>query len=196
MGVKGEMAENSMTDKKPTHERQGTTVICAASILCFVLGSIHAFSIFLEPLEARFSASRSQVSLIYSLALIMLTLAVLLGHRLFSRISTTTLVLGICSMAAIGALIAAFAPSLVGVWTGYSVLFGAANGLGYAFGLQSAAMASPGREGLAMGIVTAAYALGATEPAWLYRREIGSNLKQLYHGRSGFHRMPPRLLLV
>jgi len=36
-----------------------------------------------------------------------------------------------------------------------------ANGLGYGFGLQYAARAMPGREEWAMGVVTAAYALGA-----------------------------------
>ena len=51
--------------------------------------------------------------------------------------------------------------SMFGVWVGYGIIFGAANGFGYGFGLQMSAQASPGREGLAMGIVTAFYALGA-----------------------------------
>ncbi|MDD9922493.1 MAG: MFS transporter, partial [Boseongicola sp.] len=39
--------------------------------------------------------------------------------------------------------------------------FGVANGLGYGFSLQYAARANPNHSGVAMGIVTAAYALGA-----------------------------------
>ncbi len=101
------------------------------------------------------------VSLTYSLALVTLTIAVLFGHLLFARWSAGRFVLLICSIAALGALIAAIAPSLVIVWLGYSLLFGGANGLGYGFGLQIAAQANAGREGTSMGIVTAAYALGA-----------------------------------
>lgn len=47
------------------------------------------------------------------------------------------------------------------VWIGYSLIFGIANGLGYGFGLQFAAHANPENRGLAMGVVTAAYAFGA-----------------------------------
>ena len=133
----------------------------AASVLAAVLGSVHAFSVFLDPLEQAFAASRGAVSLTYSLALGFLTLAVLFGHRIYARWAASVFVLGVCSLAATGALIAGFAPSLSLVWLGYSLLFGAANGLGYGFGLQLAAQANPGRAGFAMGVVTAAYALGA-----------------------------------
>ena len=40
-------------------------------------------------------------------------------------------------------------------------MFGAANGLGYGFGLQIAGQSRPGHEGVVMGIVTASYGLGA-----------------------------------
>ena len=142
-----------------THD--GALTMAAASTLAAVLGSVHAFSVFLAPLEASFDASRAAVSLTYSLALVSLTLAVLLGHRIYARWRASTFVIGVTLIASAGALIAAFAPTLSVLWIGYGVLFGAANGLGYGFGLQIAAQTSHGREGLAMGIVTAAYALGA-----------------------------------
>ncbi len=47
------------------------------------------------------------------------------------------------------------------VYLGYGVMFGAANGVGYGFALISAAHAFPARQGLAMGVVTACYAVGA-----------------------------------
>lgn len=144
-----------------TGSYQGTLVLISASVLAVVLGSVHAFSVFLIPLETSFGASRSLVSATYSLALGSLTLAVLFGHRLFSRWSAVSIVLATCLIAALGTLIAAVAPALPVVWLGYSLLFGGANGLGYGFGLQIAAQTNRGREGLSMGIVTAAYALGA-----------------------------------
>ena len=71
-------------------------------------------------------------------------------------------------LAAIGTFIAGIGDSLSAVWLGYGVIFGAANGLGYGFGLQLAAQANPGREGLAMGVVTAAYAFGAVVSPTLF----------------------------
>jgi OFA family oxalate/formate antiporter-like MFS transporter len=140
---------------------QSSKVLLAAAIVSTVLGSIHAFSILLVPLETLFVTTRSAVSLTYSLALVSLSIAVLLGHLVYARVSPATFLMATCSLAAVGALIAGMASSLWVVWLGYGVVFGAANGLGYGFGLQLSAQAYPRREGLAMGVVTAAYALGA-----------------------------------
>ncbi len=142
-------------------ERNGFLVLIACMVLMLVLGSVHAFSVFLEPLEARFDASRAEVSMTYSLALACLTVGVLFGHLIFGRLRPALLILLICLLAAAGAVLAAQARSLPMVWLGYSVLFGAANGLGYGFALQISAQANPRRKGVAMGLVTACYALGA-----------------------------------
>lgn len=136
-------------------------ILIAASTLCLVMGSIHAFSVFLEPLEAMHSASRGQVSLTYSFALISITLSVLFGPRIFGAAYAHWIFLAAGLVGGFGALIAAFAPSLPVVWIGYSLTFGLANGLAYGYGLQISAQVWPGREGFAMGVVTAAYALGA-----------------------------------
>jgi MFS family permease len=71
------------------------------------------------------------------------------------------------------------AGSLPVIWIGYSLLFGGANGLGYGFGLQIAAQANKGQEGKAMGIVTAAYALGATLAPALFSYAVTSGGFQL-----------------
>ena len=136
-------------------------ILIAASLVSATLGSIHGFSVFVAPLEAQFGAARSTVSLTYSLALVSLTIAVLLGPRVYHLWSAARLMVMVSVLASVGAIVAGVAGSLGGVWLGYSLLFGAANGLGYGFGLQIAGQANPGREGLAMGGVTAAYALGA-----------------------------------
>lgn len=139
----------------------GLGVLVAASLLTAVLGSVHAFSVFLTPLELQFGQSRGTVSLTYSLALVSLTMAVLWGHHIYDRLRPPLFVLGVCLLGVLGVGIARHAPGLVQVWIGYSVIFGAANGLGYGYGLQIAARANPKRKGMAMGVVTAAYALGA-----------------------------------
>ncbi|MEO1160326.1 MAG: MFS transporter, partial [Pseudomonadota bacterium] len=151
-------------DKTETSEagcHAGWRVIAAAGLLCLVLGSVHAFSVFLAPLETAYSVSRASASLIYSIALITLTISVLIGPRYFHRLSAGSILLASGLVAAAGTLITAFAPGFGAVVFGYSVLFGAANGVGYGFGLQVAAKANQSCEGMAMGIVTACYATGA-----------------------------------
>lgn len=144
-----------------TPNSQGYMVLVAASIVSMVLGSIHAFSVFLEPLEAMYEASRATVSLVYSFSLVFLTLAVLFGPSLYSRVQPKTIYIWVALLGGAGAIVAGIGGNLAAVFIGYSLIFGLANGLGYGFGLQFAARANPQRAGFAMGIVTAAYALGA-----------------------------------
>ena len=120
--------------------RNGVLTLAGGSVLTFVLGSIHAFSVFVEAWENLLGASRADVSLTYSLALAALTASVLLGHRIYPRLAPPVLALVICSIAAAGAMIASAASSLPVLWLGYSLLFGGANGAGYGFALQVAAL--------------------------------------------------------
>ena len=136
-------------------------VIAAAVLMTLALGSIHAFSVFLEVLEIRFEASRGTVSFSYSLGLASLTVAVLVGPKIFGRVNAAMLSAMACLMAAGGVAIAAAAPNIAIFWIAYGLVFGFGNGIGYGFALQIAAQAMPGREGFAMGLVTAGYGLGA-----------------------------------
>ena len=130
-------------------------------LVSFVLGSIHAFSVLLQPLEQSLTAPRSEVSLIYSLALVSLTIAVLVGHRLYSLVSSARLFLTVCCSAAIGVWLSKDATNLMQALVCYSLIFGFANGVGYGFSLQFSAQVMPHRKGFAMGAVTASYAFGA-----------------------------------
>ncbi|MDH3379618.1 MAG: MFS transporter [Gammaproteobacteria bacterium] len=136
--------------------------LAAGMLITGVLGSIHAFSVFVVPLEELLSAPRAQISSIYSLALVCLTIAVLIGHALYRRLPPILLAAGACLAAAAGLVICSQATGLGALWIGYSVVFGTANGVGYGYTLQLVAQAWPQRKGLAMGAVTAFYALGAT----------------------------------
>lgn len=136
--------------------------LTALVLLSFGLGSVHAFSVLVDPLVARYGPSVTSVSAIYSLALVSITATVSFGHLFYARARSAGIVAILSLIAVGGALLAGHGGSLVWVWLGYGVLFGAANGAGYGYSLQLAAQIAPGREGLAMGIITAAYAVGAT----------------------------------
>ena len=151
---------------KLPHRPQGTWVTLASMVLASVLGSVHAFSVFLEPMENYFQTSRSQVSLTYSVALLSLTVGVLLGHRFYSLLRPASFSIAVCGLALIGTLIAASATHIIIVWLGYSLLFGLANGLGYGFALQISAQSNLENKGFVMGLVTASYALGSVLSPW------------------------------
>ena len=151
---------------KLPHQPQGMWVTLASMVLATVLGSVHAFSVFLEPMENYFQTSRSQVSLTYSFTLLSLTVGVLLGHRFYGLLRPASLSIAVCGLALIGTLIAASATHIIMVWLGYSLLFGLANGLGYGFALQISAQSNLENKGFVMGLVTASYALGSVLSPW------------------------------
>ncbi len=136
-------------------------VLSASALFTFALGSVHAFSVFLTPLETAFAASRAEASLTYSIALLSLTFMVLVGHRIYAAAPAWGITLFATLLAAAGSVVCILTSSLAGFWIGYGILFGAANGVGYGFAIQISAQAYPHKSGLAIGIVTAAYALGA-----------------------------------
>jgi len=144
------------------HRHQKIFVLLAALILSLGLGSIHAFSVLLEPLEARFAVSRGNIAPAYSIGLASLTFAVLIGHRLFRLISPGILALLTCLTAAVGLVVASFTSHFLVLWIGYGIIFGFANGVGYGFALYLTNLAFDRNRGLAMGSVTAVYAIGAS----------------------------------
>ena len=83
--------------------------LTAAGILTLVLGTVHGFSVLLEPLESGFYLSRAQASGFYSLALICLTIAVLGSHYLLSRFSVVVNAAIACGIAVFGLSVAALA---------------------------------------------------------------------------------------
>jgi len=59
------------------------------------MGSLHAFGALIEPLEVRLQISRVQSSFVYAVSLVSVTVAVLLGAKIFSRISPIALLLAL-----------------------------------------------------------------------------------------------------
>jgi len=137
-------------------------------LITFGLGSVHAFSVFILPLESMLVLPRSQISLIYSVTLISLTGAVLLGYRFYALLPASALVSIIMISAAGGLYLASVASSWWLLLFGYGLIFGISNGMGYGFALQLVGRVMPEIKGFAMGAVTAAYAVGSVFFAGLF----------------------------
>ncbi len=146
--------------------------LCATVMLSAVLGSIHAFSVFMPQWESIVGANRANVSLIYSIALVALTVSVLFGYRIYCVFSPVKLVLLVGVLAAMGLWVSAISHSILLLYFSYGVIFGGANGVGYGYALQLAGQAMPRTRGFAMGLVTAFYAVGATVTPTLFGKLI------------------------
>jgi cyanate permease len=102
----------------------------------FSLGTFYAWSVFVQPLEEQFDASRSAVSLVFSLGTVAFTIGMLFGPRLLGRFSPGQAAAVALFVAALGLALSASLWSLTVVMAGYGWLFGFANGLGYGLSLQ------------------------------------------------------------
>ena len=140
---------------------RSTQILIASMLVTLVLGSVHSFSVFLTPLELQLGLPRSQISLIYSFALVSITLSVTLGYRIYASLPAWWLIVITGTVAGLGLLLAAAAVNWWMLFAGYSLAFGISNGIGYGFSLQLVGRAMPVGKGFAMGAVTAAYALGS-----------------------------------
>ncbi len=130
-------------------------------LVTFVTGSIHAFSVFLVPLETLLQAPRAKISLIYSFALIFLTVSVLFGYLVYGRIRPEIMIILACLGAGTGLIVSAQATNWWTLFWGYSLLFGITNGFAYGYVLQLVGRALSDSKGFAMAAVTAAYAVGS-----------------------------------
>ena len=151
------------------------TALVAAMLVTFVTGSIHSFSVLLVPIEGHLQLDRGLVSLVYSIALIFLTVSVLFGYKIYSTLKPGIMVAVVCSLAAIGLIISASAKDWWILSLGYSVIFGAANGMAYGYVLQYSGKVIAQKKGFAMALVTASYAVGSIVFSFLLGELIASH---------------------
>jgi MFS family permease len=124
------------------------------------LGTFHAWSVLVQPLQDELHASRSTVSAVYALATAVFATSMLLEPAAHRRVPAVVLGAGAALLAMAGLALAAV-PAEAAVFAGYGVLFAAANGLGYGLAVHVAATVGS-RSGATAGVMVAAYALGGT----------------------------------
>src|SRR4051812_12968163 len=132
----------------------------AAGLLMAALGTFHAWSVLVQPLQDELHASRSTVSAVYALATVVFATSMLLEPAAHRRVPAVALGAGSALLATAGLALAAV-PAEAAVFAGYGVLFAAANGLGYGLAVHVASTVGS-RSGATAGVMVAAYALGGT----------------------------------
>ncbi len=162
----------SDSDGRPSPWR----AIAAATALNAPLGSLYAFSVFLQPLEALLGLSRADLALVFALASAGFGAGMVLAPNVY-RVAPTPFVVLACSAASsLGIALAATAGGLAQLAIGYGVFFGAGGGAAYILVQQIVNLAVTGRHGLVNGYVVSLYPAGAMIAAPLFGwgiRELG-----------------------
>lgn len=153
--------------------RRAFAALAAATALNLPFGTIYAFSVFLKPMEAMLGITRAQMSLVFALATISLTVGMNLAPWLYRRIPPVPLVLASGVSSAIGLWLTASAGGFAELLFGYGVLFGLGGGVAFILVQQGVNQTVTQGSGLVNGYVVGLYPLGAMIGAPVFGWAIG-----------------------
>ena len=155
--------------RSPINVRQrAVAAVAAAVVVNLPFGTIYAFSVFLKPMEAMLGIGRAQMSFVFGLATISLTVGLNLGPWLYRRLAPATVMMLAGVGSALGLWLAASAGSLAQLVVGYGLLFGLGGGVGFILVQQGVNQTVVSASGLVNGFVVALYPLGAMIGAPLF----------------------------
>ncbi|MDH4326120.1 MAG: hypothetical protein OEZ09_11750 [Betaproteobacteria bacterium] len=135
--------------------------LAAATVLNLPYGTIYAFSVFLNPMEAMLHASRAEMSSVFALATITLTVGMNVAPRLHHAFAPAPIILACGVLTTAGLALTATAGGIGQFAFGYGVLYGLGAGIGFITVQQGVNQAMAGRSGLANGYVVSLFPLGA-----------------------------------
>jgi MFS family permease len=140
---------------------RGIAALLAATAVNLPFGTLYAFSVFLKPVEALLGATRAEMSFVFGLATVTLTLGMNIAPQLYRRIPPAWLAIGCGLASAAGLWLAASASSFLQFALGYGVLFGPGAGVLFIVAQQAVNQSVRTARGLANGYVVSLYPLGA-----------------------------------
>ena len=144
-----------------TPARRAAAALLAATVINLPFGTLYAFSVLLRPLEALLGATRAEMSFVFGLATVTLTVGMNVAPRLYRRFAPVLLAVASGALSAAGLWLAASATSFAQFAVGYGVLFGPGAGVLFIVAQQSVNQAVTTARGLANGYVVSLYPLGA-----------------------------------
>ena len=142
--------------------------IAAATALNAPLGSLYAFSVFLQPLEALLGLHRADLAIVFAVAAAGFGAGMILAPSVYGVAPTPLVVLACAATSTLGIALAATAGGLAQLAIGYGVCFGAGGGAAYIVVQQIVNLAVTGRHGLVNGYVVSLYPGGAMIAAPLF----------------------------
>lgn len=136
-------------------------LLIAASLANLPFGTIYAFSVLLKPMESALSLQRADMTLVFGLASIVLTLGMNIAPGLYRHLSIPLLIATASLISAIGLGLTAVVQSRMGLIFSYSVLFGLGGGIVFTCVQQLVNQYHFKHRGLVNGYVVSLYPLGA-----------------------------------
>ena len=144
-----------------TPGQRSAAALVAASVVNLPFGTLYAFSVFLKPMEALLGATRAEMSFVFGLATVTLTVGMNFAPRLYRRLPPALLAVACGLLSGAGLWLAASASSFLQFALGYGVLFGPGAGVLFIVAQQAVNQTVAGSRGLANGYVVSLYPLGA-----------------------------------
>jgi MFS family permease len=144
-----------------TPGQRSAAALLAATVGTLPFGTLYAFSVLLKPMEAQLGATRAEMSFVFGLATVTLTVGMNVAPQLYRRISPVALALACGASSGAGLWLSASASSFLEFALGYGVLFGPGAGVLFIIGQQSVNQTVISARGLANGYVISLYPLGA-----------------------------------
>ncbi|HJZ79446.1 MAG TPA: OFA family MFS transporter [Pyrinomonadaceae bacterium] len=152
-----------MTQTKTDRRPPNRWLLAGGGVLMqLALGAVYAWSVFRDPLMKKFGWSISEVTLAFSIAILVLGFAAFLGGLWMSRVGPRTV--GIAAGICYGLGVALSSLSAGRIWVlylGYGVLGGLGLGLGYIVPVATLVKWFPDRRGFITGLAVAGFGAGA-----------------------------------
>ncbi len=134
----------------------------AAFLMQLALGSVYAWSVFLNPVIALYHTTRLQANLTFSIVLLALGITAGFGGYLNNRFGPRVVATAGGILYGLGVLLAAFAaPNLLVLYLTFGVIGGIGIGLGYIVALAMLIKWFPDRRGFITGLAVAGFGGGA-----------------------------------
>ena len=141
--------------------QRSAAALLAATVVNLPFGTLYAFSVFLKPMEALLGATRAEMSFVFGLATVTLTMGMNFAPQLYRRLSPASLAIACGLSSGAGLWLSASASSFAHFAIGYGVLFGPGAGVMFIVAQQAVNQSVEKRRGLANGYVVSLYPLGA-----------------------------------
>lgn len=131
-----------------------------AVVVNFSMGSFYGWSVLVAPLEESIGATRSDISLAYSIAFIFMTIGMFVTHSLLRIASLSYLLFVVFTIAGLGIAMAGYFEALWSLIIGYGVFFGFSLGVSYFLAMTAASLDLPIRRSIAISLNMSAFAGG------------------------------------
>ena len=146
-----------MTDATPARWRP----LLGGVLMNLALGVIYAWSVFVAPFDADFGWTRTEVSVVFTIAILSVGSWFVVAGFLQDRFGPQRVAAFGGILYALGFYLASQTESLIWLYITFGAIAGAGNGFGYAIPIPVCSKWFPDRRGLAVGLVVGGYGAGS-----------------------------------